>query len=311
MSVSSEVQRTLVKSPPELWAELSNPEALARHLGELGDVRIVRVDPETAVEWEATRASGRVLIEPSGWGTKVTLTVTQHAPPPDQPAPERPAEAALDAAAQPQPEPEATAEPEPEPEAAAELEPEPEQAAAEPEPEPEPDPVAEHEPEPEAEFQAPAVFEEPAILASAPPEQAPAPESRGGFFARLFRGRRDLEPIEREPAAEPAVATPIDPPPAPEPLEEELPALDVELPEPAAFAEPDRDVELCEPAEESPEPAPQPAFRAVEEPVASLAPDMSAELKAAEEVAAEEVRAVLTSVLDRLGAAHHRPFSRS
>ena len=44
--------------------------------------------------------------------------------------------------------------------------------------------------------------------------------------------------------------------------------------------------------------------------------DLSAELMAAEEVTpaqvtAEEVTAVLTAVLDRLGAAHHRPFSRS
>ncbi len=43
-----------------------------------------------------------------------------------------------------------------------------------------------------------------------------------------------------------------------------------------------------------------------EEPV-----DLAAELKAAEEVAAAEVTAVLTAALDRLGAAHHRPFSRS
>jgi hypothetical protein len=40
-------------------------------------------------------------------------------------------------------------------------------------------------------------------------------------------------------------------------------------------------------------------------------PDIAAELKAAEEVAADEVTAVLTAVLDRLGAAHHRPFSRA
>ena len=39
--------------------------------------------------------------------------------------------------------------------------------------------------------------------------------------------------------------------------------------------------------------------------------DLAAELRAAEEVAAEQVEAVLTAVLDRLGAAHHRPFSRS
>jgi hypothetical protein len=43
-----------------------------------------------------------------------------------------------------------------------------------------------------------------------------------------------------------------------------------------------------------------------EEPV-----DLAAELQAAEEVAAAEVTAVLTAALDRLGAAHHRPFSRS
>jgi hypothetical protein len=39
--------------------------------------------------------------------------------------------------------------------------------------------------------------------------------------------------------------------------------------------------------------------------------DVSAEIAAAQEVAAERVTAVLTGVLDRLGAAHHRPFSRS
>ena len=32
-----EVTRTLVKSPPELWAELSDVDSLARHLGEFGD----------------------------------------------------------------------------------------------------------------------------------------------------------------------------------------------------------------------------------------------------------------------------------
>jgi hypothetical protein len=51
-----------------------------------------------------------------------------------------------------------------------------------------------------------------------------------------------------------------------------------------------------------PEDAPQ-------EPV--LGTDSSTELKAGEEAATAEVTAVLSSVLDRLGAAHHRPFSRS
>jgi hypothetical protein len=42
---STEVQRTLVKSPPELWAELGDPASLARHLGELGEIRVTRVEP--------------------------------------------------------------------------------------------------------------------------------------------------------------------------------------------------------------------------------------------------------------------------
>ena len=71
--ISSEVQRTLVKSPPELWSELSDPDALARHLGALGEIRITRAEPESLVEWEADGASGSVRIRPSGWGTRVAL----------------------------------------------------------------------------------------------------------------------------------------------------------------------------------------------------------------------------------------------
>ena len=69
-----EAKRTLVKSPPELWAELSDISALARHLGEFGEIRITRTEPESVVEWEGDLASGSVRLEPSGWGTKVTLT---------------------------------------------------------------------------------------------------------------------------------------------------------------------------------------------------------------------------------------------
>src|ERR671934_2474558 len=73
-AMALEAQRTLVKSPPELWAELSDAEALARHLGEFGEIRITRLEPETTVAWEGERASGTVELEPSGWGTKVTIT---------------------------------------------------------------------------------------------------------------------------------------------------------------------------------------------------------------------------------------------
>ena len=84
--ISSEVQRTLVKSPPELWAELSDPDALARHLGELGEIRITRVEPEKTVEWEAADTTGKVLLKPSGWGTKVTLSAARELPAPEPPA---------------------------------------------------------------------------------------------------------------------------------------------------------------------------------------------------------------------------------
>ena len=81
--------RTLVKSPPELWAEVSDAESLAKHLGEFGEIRITRLEPETTVVWEGERASGTVELEPSGWGTKVTLTATPRAPEPPVVAPGR------------------------------------------------------------------------------------------------------------------------------------------------------------------------------------------------------------------------------
>ena len=132
MSVSTEVQRTLVKSPPELWSELSNPEALARHLSELGEIRITAVEPETKVEWESEGASGIVHLKQSGWGTKVTLSVTRTPAIPEQPPVAEPG-----IVAEPGPAPIAAVEPEPvatEP-VVTESEPiEPEPIAVEPEP---------------------------------------------------------------------------------------------------------------------------------------------------------------------------------
>jgi hypothetical protein len=184
--ISSEVQRTLVKSPPELWAELSDPAALARHLGELGEIRITRTEPERTVEWEAADTTGKVLLKASGWGTKVTLTATREV-----------------AAPEPIAAPEPTPEPEPEPESVVE----------------------------------------------------PTPEPRRGFFARVF-GRRQR--VEQAPEPEP-----------------------------------------------EPEPAPEPPVQEEDQ------PNLAAELATLEESLAAETQAVLTAVLDRLGAAHHRPFSRA
>ncbi|HTA98520.1 MAG TPA: hypothetical protein VK730_12870 [Solirubrobacteraceae bacterium] len=237
MSVSTEVQRTLVKSPPELWSEISNPEALARHLSELGEIRITAVEPETKVEWEAEGASGVVHLKQSGWGTKVTLSVTRTASRSEESPPE----------------PEAIAEPvvaEPEPKAIAErVAAEPEPVAAEPEFEPEPvaaepEPVAPVEPDPE----------------SSPAE----PEPQLGFFARLFR-RRKAKPV--------------------------------------AVIEPEPEIEIEVVALAAPEPI-------YPEPPAEPEVDLAAELALVEAQMTAETTELLTGVLDRLGAAHHRPFSR-
>lgn len=133
-----EAKRTLVKSPPELWAELSDPASLSRHLAEFGEIKITRMQAESVVEWEAEEATGRVELEPSGWGTRVTLRV------------EEPDAAIEDPAPEPDPQP-AAAEPQrigfwarmgrkwrkhPA------VEPEPEPVAAEAEPAPEPEPTA-------------------------------------------------------------------------------------------------------------------------------------------------------------------------
>jgi hypothetical protein len=81
-----QASRTLVKSPPELWAECSDAASLARHLDQFGEIRITRLDPETAVAWEGENARGTVRIEPSGWGTKVILTAVAATEEPTPPA---------------------------------------------------------------------------------------------------------------------------------------------------------------------------------------------------------------------------------
>jgi hypothetical protein len=103
-----EAKRTLVKSPPELWEELSEVERLARHLGAFGEIKITRLEPEHTVAWAGEHASGTVSIESSGWGTRVTLV----------------------AALSDEPEPEPVTEPEPDPEPEPAPEPEPDQTPA-------------------------------------------------------------------------------------------------------------------------------------------------------------------------------------
>ncbi len=94
-----EASRTLVKSAPELWAECSDAASLARHLGRFGEIRITKLEPETAVAWEGDEVRGTVTLEPSGWGTRVTLTASADASP------------ASEADSRPEPEPDLAAEP--------------------------------------------------------------------------------------------------------------------------------------------------------------------------------------------------------
>ncbi len=288
--VSSEVQRTLVKSPPELWAELGDPAALARHLGELGEIRIVKTKPEERVEWAADGATGTVLIKASGWGTKVTLSVTRELYiSKDEPAPADP-----DAAA--------------EPEAGAETEPIAEPAPSEPVPvAPEPAGIAAATPEPTLEAEPTTPGSAPASTAADP---ISTPERRRGFFARLFGRRKPASPESSEPASEisapsseaasaPAWETAVEHRP---PTSEAKSGTSAIQSLQARFQP--EESEQTPPTLSGPEPE-QPARHT------ESAADIAAELEAAEEVAAEEVAAVLSAVLDRLGAAHHRPFSRS
>jgi hypothetical protein len=187
-------KRTLVKSPPELWAEVSDLEALAKHLGEFGEIRITRLEPETTVVWEGDRVCGTVRLEPSGWGTKVTLT------------------AELEALEVP-----VIEEDEP-PAAAVEPPPSPIQQAPEPEPAPElvaPEPEPEPEPAPKPGFWArlfgrrqPVTAEVPPPVEEPEPEPAPAPVE-------------DPPPPPLQPVPDP------EPPATPEP-EDPLPAAELD-----------------------------------------------------------------------------------
>jgi hypothetical protein len=304
--ISSEVQRTLVKSPPELWAELSDPAALARHLGELGEIRIVRTEPEKTVEWTAENTTGTVSIQPSGWGTKVTLSVTRElaestSEPESEPEPVAEAQA-IEAPAPSLPEAVATAALSP---------------TAAPDPADTPEPAAEAAPEPVA-TATPDPADTPELAVEPVSEPAPQattePEPRRGFFARLFGRRRHEQPLRE-------VADTAEPDPTPEGPDAFTAAPNPTPGGPDAFAavrealaqERFAAVHLfaAPPAVNPPAPQAPAAAETPEDSGTTQAADISAELMAAEEVAAEQVTAVLAAVLDRLGAAHHRPFSRA
>jgi hypothetical protein len=200
--------RTLVKSPPELWAECSDAASLARHLDGFGEIRITRLEPETAVAWEGERARGTVRIEPSGWGTKVILTAV--AEPPDGVEVADPDEVAEEA------EPAEVAD-------AIEVS-EPAAVIAE-EPELEPEPQSESESETEPESQSEAAVDPPPV--------------RRRRFARWFSFLRapEPEPPQAE-LVEPVELVEPEAPPEPEPEAEPEPEPAAEPPAADATAEP-------------------------------------------------------------------------
>ena len=63
-----ELERTLVKSPPELWSEIGSEEALRRWLG---DVRVEAAEAPGRLEWARRDSVGVIELEASGWGTRV------------------------------------------------------------------------------------------------------------------------------------------------------------------------------------------------------------------------------------------------
>src|SRR3984957_13295586 len=287
--ISSEVQRTLVKSPPELWSELSDPAALARHLGELGEIRIVRMEAEKTVEWAAEHTTGTVSLQPSGWGTKVTLSVTRERVAAPTPSP----------AEQESAEPTDTAESEP-----TELENAEPTDSAEPPDTAEPTDIAEPtetaQP-PVAELEATAEIAPASEDSQQPAKEVPGPTAAAahlGFFARLFRRRR------REETAEPQSEA-IAPTPQPGPADA-FAAVSEALAQGAkdshAFAAPPTPAALAT-ASEHTEPS-VPKHETQAEQSADIAAElMAAEEVAADEVAAEEVTAGVGAGLGRLGAA--------
>ncbi len=231
MTEEHTARRTLVKSAPELWAECSVADSLARHLGQFGEIKITRLEPETTVAWEGTRASGTVRLEPSGWGTQVTLTAV----------------AEVDVVAEPEP---VVVEPEP-------VVVEPEPAVVEPEPavvEPE---AAVVEPE--------AVVVEPEAVVVVDREPVPVAE-REPLRARKRRFRDRLRSFFNgpQPQQEPELKTEsvvevVEPEPAPEPVVQSDPEPEPvvqSVPEPEPVAEPDPEpgpVVVAEP-EQAPDP---------------------------------------------------------
>jgi hypothetical protein len=295
--------RTLVKSPPELWAECSDATSLTRHLDQFGEIRITRLEPETAVAWEGDRISGTVRLEPSGWGTKVTLTATTgggETPLAEVPEPSvsEPAEVPVSDPAQ------VTVSDAAEMPVSDSAQVTVSDAGETPISDPAEASVVDGA-EAAAATDAPGAAETPGAEVRAQPELPPRPAAsaaagmskprRGGLVARLL-GLLAPRPTSVAGPPAPALREPVEPQPA-----TEAPETD---PEPEGVA-PAPVASEAQPAATAPEPvatAPEPVATE-SEPVATAPESVVAALIDAE--------AALGAALDSLGQAHHRPFSRA
>ena len=78
------IERTLVKSPPELWELIDNPELMGRWSAELAglpgtlDVTVLAREPGERLVWKAVAgdASIELALAEKGWGTNVSIRIT-------------------------------------------------------------------------------------------------------------------------------------------------------------------------------------------------------------------------------------------
>jgi hypothetical protein len=288
-----EASRTLLKSSPELWAECSDAASLSRHLGQFGEIKITRLEPETAVAWEGAHVSGTVRLEPSGWGTRVILTAEEaevpYLPPPAPPvvAAEPPEAAHVGAELASADAAESVAEP-----ASAD--------AAESVAEPASADAAESAAEPASADAAESAAEPEPVTATGPPPP------RKGVFARFFARMRGEAQQQEVAVPRPHPETSLEPQSASEP--ERGSTL-----EPRSASEPER-WSTFEPQSAS-EPQPDPAHESQPQPgsvpLLAAEPELEAVPPAAAAAAALATETGLKDALESLGSAHHRPFSRS
>lgn len=78
-------ERTLVKSLPELWELVDQPERMqgliSALVGRAAEVKVTAREPEVRLAWEADavaeQASIEIQMEEKGWGTHVVIEVAR------------------------------------------------------------------------------------------------------------------------------------------------------------------------------------------------------------------------------------------